>query len=85
MNKTNVTAQSNGVKISFSKDMQKQKIVDMVQRCQSGGCDCMSDESKTKIKDMRISGTDGNVELNLEGDINIEEIQKAVLASPVLK
>ncbi len=85
MKKANVTAQRNGVKITFSGVVQKQNVVEMVERCQTGKCDCMSDESKEKIKDMSISGEDGNVELNIEGDLDVKEIQEAVSKSPLIK
>ncbi|WP_373002109.1 hypothetical protein [Sulfurimonas sp.] len=85
MKKANVTAQHNGVKITFSGAVEKQNVVDMIERCQTGKCDCMSDESKEKIKDMNISGEDGNVELSIEGDLDIEEIKTAVSKSPLIK
>ena len=85
MKKADVTKLSNGVKITFSSAVQKQNVVEMVQRCQTGKCDCMSDESKEKIKDMSISGVDGNVELSIEGDLDVSEIQTAVSKSPLIK
>ena len=85
MKKADVTAQHNGVKITFSGAIQKQNVVEMVERCQTGKCDCMSDESKKKIKDMSISGEDGNVELNIKGDLDAQEIQEAVSKSPLVK
>ncbi len=85
MKKANVTAKLNGVKITFSGAIQKQSVVEMVERCQTGKCDCMSDESKEKIKDMSIGGEDGNVELNIEGDLDVNEIQEAVSKSPLIK
>ncbi len=85
MKKADVTAQHNGVKITFSGAVAKQNVVEMVERCQTGKCDCMSDESKEKIKDMSISGEDGNVELSIEGDLDVKEIQKAVSKSPLIK
>lgn len=75
---------NNGVKINFSGAVQKQNIITMVQNCSTGACECMSDETKEKIKDMRVDGVDGEVELNLDGDISIEEIQKALEKSKVL-
>ncbi|MEA2092193.1 MAG: hypothetical protein U9O83_07505 [Campylobacterota bacterium] len=85
MKKADVTAQSNGVKITFSGAVAKQNVVEMVERCQTGKCDCMSDESKEKIKDMSISGEDGNVELSIKGDLDVEDIQTAVSKSPLIK
>ncbi|MCF6310027.1 MAG: hypothetical protein L3J19_06080 [Sulfurimonas sp.] len=46
MKRAYVTAQENGVKITFSGAVQKQNVVEMVERCQTDQCDCMSDESK---------------------------------------
>ncbi len=85
MKKAKVTAAFNGVKIKFSGAVEKQNVVEMVQRCQTGRCDCMSDESKEKIKDMNISGEDGSVELSIEGDLDVKEIQEAVSKSPLVK
>jgi len=81
----NVSALNNGVKITFTGAVAKQNVVEMVERCQTGKCDCMSDESKEKIKDMSISGEDGNVELNIKGDLDVSEIQAAVSKSPLIK
>ena len=85
MKKAYVTSEHNGVKIKFSGAIAKQSIVEMVDRCQTGKCDCMSDESKSKIVDMSISGEDGNIELNIKGDLDVEEIQEAVSKSPLIQ
>jgi len=85
MKKTDITAQFNGVKIKFSGDMAKQNVVEMVERCQTGKCDCMSDESKQKIEDMEITGIDGDVELSITGDLNVDEIRDAISKSPLVK
>jgi len=74
----------NGVKINFLGEVQKQNIVTMVENCSTGKCECMSDATKVKIKDMKVSGTDGDVALNLEGDISVEEIQAALEKSKVI-
>ena len=57
----------------------------MVQNCSTGKCECMSDETKMKIKNMKVDGKDGNVELNLEGDISVDEIREALSRSKVIK
>jgi len=44
----------------------------------------MSDESKEKLQDMKVSGTDGNVTLDLVGDLSTEEIEAALARSTVL-
>jgi len=74
----------NGVKISFTGAVQKQNIVSMVENCSTGACECMSDDTKAKIKDMKVSGSDGDVKLDLEGDVSIEEIQAALAKSKVI-
>jgi hypothetical protein len=81
----NVTKTSNGVKINFLGKVEKQNIVSMVQNCSTGACECMSDETKSKITNMQVEGQDGNVELQLDGDVSIQEIQDALAKSKVLK
>jgi adenosine/AMP kinase len=81
----NVTKIQNGIKINFLGSVKKQDIVTMVQNCSTGQCECMSDTTKEKIKDMKVEGIDGNVALNLEGDIGINEIKDALSKSKVLK
>lgn len=84
MNK-NVNIIPNGVNISFSGNVKKQNIVTMVENCQTGSCECMSDETKKKIEGMEVSGKDGDVSLALSGDISKEEIEAALSRSKVLK
>lgn len=83
MNK-NVSLTDKGVKINFTGVVQKQNIVKMVENCATGQCECMSDETKAKIKNMDVSGQDGDVTLDLSGDISKEEIQAALSKSTVL-
>jgi hypothetical protein len=85
MKKANVTQEFNGVKITFNGEVAKQNVVEMVERCKTGKCDCMSDDSKEKIKNMQITDKDGQVELSIEGDLNTREIEAAVSKSPLLK
>jgi len=74
----------NGVKINFLGGVQKQNIVTMVENCATGQCECMSDDTKAKIKDMKVSGSDGDVALELEGDVSVAEIQAALAKSKVI-
>jgi len=83
MNK-NVFKTNEGVKINFTGAVKKQQIVKMVENCATGQCECMSDDTKKKITNMQVAGSDGNVELNLSGEIEKEEIEKALLKSTVL-
>jgi hypothetical protein len=83
MNK-NVLKTGNGVKINFTGAVEKQHIVKMVENCATGACACMSDETKAKINNMEVSGKDGNVALDLSGEVSKEEIEAALARSKVL-
>ena len=84
MKKAEVTKQISGIKVAFSGDVEKQNVVSMVQRCQGGQCDCMSDESKKKIQGLEVNGEDGSVELTISGDLEVAEIEAALKNSPLL-
>ena len=79
-----VTKLSNGVKINFTGVVQKQNIIKMVENCATGSCECMSDETKAKVKDMKVTGKDGDVKLELSGDIDTKEIEAALAKSKVI-
>ncbi len=83
MNK-NVFKTNQGVKISFTGEVQKQNILKMVENCATGSCECMTDETKEKITNMEVSGKDGEVSLNLTGDVSKEEIEAALIRSKVI-
>jgi len=73
-----------GVKIHFTGAVEKQKIVTMVENCTTGRCECMSDETKAKITNMEVSGSDGAVALDLSGAITSLEIEEALSRSTIL-
>jgi len=83
MNK-NVFKTSEGVKIAFTGEVEKQNIVKMVENCTTGQCECMSDDTKAKITNMEVSGKDGDVNLDLSGDVSKEEIEAALARSKVI-
>lgn len=83
--KKEVTQIKNGVKINFTGAVQKRQIVQMVENCSTGKCACMSEETKKKITTMEVSGKDGNVKLQLGGDLSREEIETALKRSKVLR
>ena len=83
MNK-NVFKTGDGIKISFTGAVEKQTIIKMVENCATGSCECMTDETKQKITDMQVSGKDGDVALDLSGDVSKEEIEAALAKSKVL-
>ena len=80
----NVNATANGVKINFLGEVKKEQIVKMVQNCATGQCECMSDETKKKIQNMEVGGNDGDVSLELTGEVSKEEIEAALARSKVL-
>ncbi len=80
----NVFKTTQGVKIAFSGAVQKQQIVKMVENCATGACECMNDETKEKINDMQVSGKDGEVHLDLSGEVTKEEIEAALERSKVI-
>ncbi len=82
--KKNVFTTNKGIKISFTGEVQKQNILKMVENCAEGNCECMSDETKSKVNTMEVSGVDGDVTLELSGDISKEEIEIALSKSKVL-
>ena len=73
-----------GVKIAFAGAVKREQIVKMVENCATGQCECMSDETKKKITNMQVEGSDGNVELKLTGNVAKEEIERALAKSTVL-
>jgi len=83
MNK-NVFKTGEGVKIAFTGKVEKQNIVKMVENCATGQCECMSDETKKKITNMEVSGKDGEVNLELSGEVSKEEIEAALAKSKVI-
>lgn len=82
--KKDVSKTNRGVNIKFSGAVKKESVVKMVQNCKTGTCECMSDDTKKKIKDMQVSGEDGEVLLELSGEIAKKEIEAALSKSKVL-
>ena len=82
--KKDVSKTNSGVKINFFGEVEKKNIVKIVQNCSTGQCECMSDDTKAKIKTMNVDGVDGNVELNLDGDVSVEEIKTALSKSKIV-
>ena len=79
-----VNTTDNGIKISFIGEVKKQNIINMVENCATGSCECMSDDTKQKIENIKVSGVDGDVKLDLTGDITEAEIEDAISKSKVL-
>jgi len=79
-----VNTTNNGIKISFIGEVKKQNIIQMVENCATGSCECMNDNTKKKIENIKVSGVDGDVKLDLTGNITEAEIQDAISKSKVL-
>ncbi len=79
-----VSKTNQGIKINFTGEVEKQNIIKMVENCATGQCECMSDATKKKIINMEVSGKDGDVALDLSGEISKEEIEAALAKSKVL-
>ncbi len=84
MIKKDVKQNENGVSINFSGAIAKDTVFTMVQNCATGKCECMSDETKSKVKDMVVTGEDGDVKLELKGDVSEAEIKEALSRSKVV-
>jgi arsenate reductase len=82
--KKEVQKTDSGVKIAFTGVVQKQHIIKMVENCSTGACECMSDATKKKITNMQVSGKDGDVSLELSGEVSKEEIEAALAKSKVI-
>jgi len=82
--KNEIKKTTNGVKIFFTKDINKNKIEKMVENCSTGKCGCMNDTTKEKISKMKVNGKDGKVELILDGEITVQEIEKAISKSKII-
>ncbi len=83
--KKDVSKTNSGVNIKFSGAVKKESVVKMVQNCKTGTCECMSDDTKKKIKDMQVSGEDGEVLLELSGEVEKSEIEAALAKSKALQ
>ncbi len=82
--KKNVFKTTDGVKIAFTGAVEKKNIVTMVENCKTGSCECMTDETKQKIANMEVTGADGEVHLDLSGEVSKEEIEAALARSKVI-
>ncbi|MBL0722069.1 MAG: arsenate reductase ArsC [Sulfurovum sp.] len=82
--KKNVFKTNTGVQISFAGIAKKEQIFKMVENCSQGKCECMSDETKKKITNMEVEDVDGDIKLNLSGDIQKGDIETALAKSKIL-
>lgn len=80
-----VTKTTQGVDINFSGSVDKAKIFKMVENCAKGQCNCMQEDTKRKIKEMKVEElSEGEAKIVLTGDIEKAEIEEAIKRSPLL-
>ena len=57
------------------------KVKEVVENCQTGKCDCMSEETKAKVQFMDFRVENGKPVIEIKGDVSEEEIKEAVKRS----
>ncbi len=55
-----------------------EKVKEVVENCQTGKCDCMSEETKAKVTFMDFKVENGKPVIEIKGDVSEEEIKKAI-------
>ncbi|MBN2825208.1 MAG: hypothetical protein JXQ76_07795 [Campylobacterales bacterium] len=81
----NVIKTTQGVNINFTGSVDKAKIFTMVENCSHGKCECMNDDTKRKIKEMKVEETgQGEIKIVLTGDMEKAEIEEAIGRSKVI-
>ncbi|MEJ5172097.1 MAG: hypothetical protein WHT47_00085 [Hydrogenothermaceae bacterium] len=62
-------------------EVSKEKLEEMITSCQTGRCDCMTEETKKKITFIELRFTDGKPAIQIKGDVSKEEIESAMSKS----
>ena len=57
------------------------KVKEVVENCQTGKCDCMSEETKAKVTFMDFRLENGKPVIEIKGEVSEEEIKEAVSRS----
>ncbi|WP_293448303.1 hypothetical protein [Persephonella sp.] len=65
----------------IDKTVDAEKVKEVVENCQTGKCDCMSEETKTKVTFMDFKIEDGKPVIEIKGEVSEEEIKEAVKKS----
>ncbi len=58
--------------------VEAEKVKEIVENCQTGKCDCMSEETKQKVKFMDFRAENGKIAIEIKGDLTEEEIKEAM-------
>lgn len=67
-----------GVAVHVDKSVDPQKVFAMVESCQTGRCDCLSEEVKAKVSAMEVSQGAAGTTIRIRGTVSEEEIQAAM-------
>ncbi len=62
----------------FDETVDTEKVKEVVENCQTGKCDCMSEETKAKVTFMDFKVENGKPVIEIKGDVSEEEIKKAI-------
>ncbi|WP_293444962.1 hypothetical protein [Persephonella sp.] len=65
----------------IDKTVDAEKVKEVVENCQTGKCDCMSEETKAKVTFMDFKIEDGKPVIEIKGEVSEEEIKEAVKKS----
>jgi len=70
-----------GVAVHIDRSVEVEKVSAMVENCQTGQCDCMSDQTKAKVTGMAVRQGENGTEIHIAGDLTPEEIAEAMARS----
>ncbi len=62
----------------FDATVDTEKVKEVVENCQTGKCDCMSEETKAKVTFMDFKVENGKPVIEIKGAVSEEEIKKAI-------
>ena len=57
------------------------KVKEVIENCQTGKCNCMSEETKAKVTFMDFRVENGKTVIEIKGEVSEEEIKEAVSRS----
>lgn len=76
---SNVKLTEEGVIIEIVDDtVDTQKVQEVVENCQTGKCDCMSEEVKAKVEFIDFRVKNGKPSIEIKGKVSEEEIKEAM-------
>ncbi|GAB6072124.1 hypothetical protein JCM14244_05010 [Venenivibrio stagnispumantis] len=61
--------------------VEAEKVKEIVENCQTGKCDCMTEEMKQKVQFMDFKAEKGKIAIEIKGDLTEQEIKEAMARS----